>query len=260
MKKAKQTPDASTAAAAAIWEHEARGLRRIPVFMGLAVLLVGGYAMAQGGEDPEGAEQSAPDEAPEPAPEQPAAEQTPPEDPAPEPAATPEEVEDAPSGAEASDEPAPEGEAGADEPEPAPAKTRASARKAPRKARPAAVPAPAPAPAKSNDERIAQALEEGWMREGGGLLLVFPKNKQMSWDDAAKLCRRSKAGVSGWRLPTVSQLKSLRKANVLPMGTWWSSTDAGDASKAMALTTSKSDASEATKAEAGGQPVCVRKR
>lgn len=277
-----------TAVAAAAWERDAKGVQALPLVIGAAIVALVGYTLLSGGDEeaPEVAADEVADQGPEPAPaEEPA---TPKPDLAPEEAA---ETEGAVDG-EGTGETGGADEAGetrgtpADEPDSAAGGKRVLAAAQPKPSgsgsssgsksssgstkppsgsdptsgpKPTPAPTPAPAPAENTEERIAAALEAGWMREAGGFLLVFPKNAPVSWADASRLCRRKEAGVGGWKLPSVSQLEAVRKANGLPAGTWWSSNAAGEGS-ALALTTSKPKADETSKEDGRALPLCVRKR
>jgi hypothetical protein len=268
-----------TVAAADAWQRDAKAIQTFPLIGLAAIVVVGLYMMFSGGDDEEVA------------PEVAAAEEPIEETPSPPPVEEPKPKLDLPAeaagetegAADTEGEPAEDG--GPEDPggEGVPAATAdsgagkpASGKSKPALGRskpasggskpasggskPSAKPEPAPKPTLDPEEQIQAALKAGWMREAAGVLLVFPRNSPMTWDAADKLCRRRKqAGVGGWKLPSVGQLESLRKANALPGGTWWSSTAGAEDTKAQALTVTKSQPEEAAKADAAAMPVCVRK-
>jgi hypothetical protein len=237
----------SAAAAAAPWEEDAKGFRKLPAIVGGLLLLVAGWLVFAGDDAEKTSVAAAPAETPPPPP--PPSTTPPTTPPTPPPAAV---ISPAPT------EPAPTPTAGTPPPEP---KKTTSPRATPSETRPATSPTPAPSePAPDPTARIEAALKEGWMREAAGVLVVFPSSTPVPWERAANVCRRSEAGLSGWKLASRTQLEALRKANVLPMGTWWSSTAGVDETRAFALTTTASAPEERSKADDRASPACVRAR
>ena len=72
---------------------------------------------------------------------------------------------------------------------------------------------------------IIEAIENGEMR-AVDLILIAKTSELTPWRDAANRCRsKSVNGVRGWRLPTLNELKTIRKARMVERNyRYWSST------------------------------------
>ena len=238
-----------------VWEREAKSLDRLPLFLGAGLVAIGAFfALAESDEEEPPADEAV---APEADPEEPAAADDSDEQKTPEAVAEaddeeiPEEI--GPVLAAAAHTPTAEAE-----PAPPPQVPRKRAGRRRFKATAPAIEVP-PAPKADPKEKIDAAVDAGWMRASGSLLLVFPKNTPMPWDKARAVCQRGReAGLTRWRLARIGELKRLRSARALPAGTWWSSTAADDDTRALAL--APATQSEFPKQDAKALPLCVHVR
>lgn len=84
---------------------------------------------------------------------------------------------------------------------------------------------PSPASAQDEEALIVEAIETGEMR-AVDLILIAKTSELSPWRDAADRCRtKSVNGVRGWRLPTLDELKTIRKARMVERNyRYWSST------------------------------------
>jgi hypothetical protein len=94
------------------------------------------------------------------------------------------------------------------------------------------------------------------------LLVAGLPGEPSAWADASTYCRRKKiAGVGGWRLPSLSELKKLRGARMLRDGRYWSGTTGEPGSEEVWVVDRDARAVElVAKTEADAQPLCVRAR
>lgn len=85
-----------------------------------------------------------------------------------------------------------------------------------------------------------------------------PFEAEMNWSNAAARCEKK-----GMRLPTIEELKAAHRsgetASWRPIGWYWSSNDAGDSSRAWALSTGTGMAMDRPKVESGYHYVRCRK-
>ncbi|MEM6993491.1 MAG: hypothetical protein AAF721_23455 [Myxococcota bacterium] len=232
----------------------------MPVFLGAGLIAILGVVTVASGEDGETpkTEEAPPAEeaAAEPADaDEPASEETP-EAVA---DATPPEPEDASpvlaSGmapTEMPNETADGAEPARSRPAPRTAKRRASRRV--KKVEPIAPVARLP----SAEAKVEAALKEGWMRESGSLLLIFPSEQPMGWDGAKSLCqRRRDARLTDWRLARIGELEKLRASRALPAGTWWSATSSESGAEARIL--APTEAGQRSKASGKALALCVHR-
>ena len=127
--------------------------------------------------------------------------------------------------------------------------------------RPAVVPAVAPAPftGKQHDP-LARAVNEGRVGRLEGLYVVVGSAAATDWYTAANLCRgRSVDGTRGFRLPSIEELRWLRKrALVDPTHPLWSGTRVfGEPKQTWTLTAAGSQATQ-HKHTGTARTVCVR--
>lgn len=122
-------------------------------------------------------------------------------------------------------------------------------------------------PSASDDELeealIIEAIEKGEMR-AVDLILIAKTSELTPWRDAANRCRsKSVNGVRGWRLPTLNELKTIRKARMVERNyRYWSSTlatkvDTGH-SHVYVLDLSKGTIDPLSKEAADVRVLCVR--
>ena len=122
-------------------------------------------------------------------------------------------------------------------------------------------PPPNTAPSASQLEAaIAAAIAAGRMQEHGELLVLPAGTETMTWDEASARCRRRKAeGMRSWRLPSKGELVELRKAKLLPPGTYWSRAAVGG-DEAYAFDAASGRMNVWLKMEPNARALCVRKR
>ncbi|EDM76539.1 hypothetical protein PPSIR1_23329 [Plesiocystis pacifica SIR-1] len=85
-------------------------------------------------------------------------------------------------------------------------------------------PEPAPAPSSEDADVLAAAIAKGEL-QSLNLLVIAPDEGPSTWMSAANLCRNKRfQGVRGWRMPTLNELKALRKARMLGEERYWSAT------------------------------------
>lgn len=117
---------------------------------------------------------------------------------------------------------------------------------------------------KDERQRIEDAIEAGKMR-ALDLMIVLPKGPELSWRDAVDYCKmRRVSRVSGFRLPSAKELRSIRKARMLRTGDlYWTGTldkQAGNGSDHVLALNKKNRMVATPKSEPNGRPVCVRER
>jgi|GEM_PF-2504115 len=91
-------------------------------------------------------------------------------------------------------------------------------------------PAPSAEPSASASEaaaaearRVAAALDAGKIHALDALLVRTASRTTMSFADARKRCSKlDVAGLDGWRVPTLEELRTLRRARLLREGEYWS--------------------------------------
>lgn len=102
---------------------------------------------------------------------------------------------------------------------PAPIEPPVEARQTP----PPVVPAVA-ARAVDESRRVAAALDDGKIHALDALLIRTASRTPESFADAKRRCEKlDVAGLGGWQIPTLDELRSLRRARLLPEGEFWSS-------------------------------------
>lgn len=85
-------------------------------------------------------------------------------------------------------------------------------------------PEPTPAPSSEDADVLAAAIAKGEL-QSLNLLVIAPDEGPSTWMSAANLCRNKRfQGVRGWRMPTLNELKALRKARMLGQERYWSAT------------------------------------
>lgn len=85
-------------------------------------------------------------------------------------------------------------------------------------------PEPAPALGSEDADVLAAAIAKGEL-QSLNLLVIAPDEGPSTWMSAANLCRKKRfQGVRGWRMPTLNELKALRKARMLGKERYWSAT------------------------------------
>lgn len=92
-------------------------------------------------------------------------------------------------------------------------------------ASPPVVPTP-PAAGLAADEsrRVAAAVDDGKIHALDALLIRTATRTPESFADAKRRCEKlDVAGLRGWEIPTLDELRSLRRARLLPDGEFWSS-------------------------------------
>lgn len=120
---------------------------------------------------------------------------------------------------------------------------------------------PAPGEKDSLDVRLASDIDAGRVEIIGHMyLLAKTPQRTTTWDDADKICRgRSISGVGGWRLPSKSQARKLRKAGKLQRASYWTSTRVGH-DEMVAYDGGTGKTTVWLKIEPNAQAVCVRRR
>jgi hypothetical protein len=117
-------------------------------------------------------------------------------------------------------------------------KPKAFAPKAPAPAKHAAETTPAPPPtnppssaapqAAAESRRIAAAVDDGKIHALDALLSRTATRSPETFGDAKRRCEKlDVAGLTGWRVPTLDELRSLRRARLLPEGEFWSASNRG---------------------------------
>jgi hypothetical protein len=124
-------------------------------------------------------------------------------------------------------------------------------------------PPPPPDPSRpgpDEDTLVAAAIAEGKIRALDLLIFVPPRRGNvMEWKEAADYCRaKVVGGVRHFRLPSVREVRKIRKARMLPAGDYWTGTlTAGDRESVFVLDTSLRSVAPWHKSEEA-TPICVR--
>ncbi len=110
------------------------------------------------------------------------------------------------------------------------------------------------------DAAIEAALAAGRLEALDELLVSRAGASTMTWDEANGKCRRRKVeGLRSWRLPSKGQLMKLRKAKLLPSGSYWSRSVVGG-DEVYALDAGSGRMNVWLKMEPNARAICVRKR
>lgn len=81
--------------------------------------------------------------------------------------------------------------------------------------------------AAAESRRVAAALDAKQLHALDSLLIRAGSRKPEAFADARKRCSRLEvAGLEGWRLPSLDELRTLRRARMLPDGEYWSTSRA----------------------------------
>jgi hypothetical protein len=129
------------------------------------------------------------------------------------------------------------------------------------------VPPPAPTvvearPTGDNEaRRVAAALDAGHVRALDALLIRVGPRATERFGDARRRCSRLQvADLDGWRLPSLDELRRLRRARLLPDGEFWSSGWVG-ARTLFTLDRAVTRPQERERADEGNvRTLCVRQR
>jgi hypothetical protein len=82
---------------------------------------------------------------------------------------------------------------------------------------------PPPPPVDDDVAAINEAITDGHMRALDSILMLPPTTDTMTWDFARDHCRRQRvAGIGEWRMASKAELNRLRRARLLPTGSYWS--------------------------------------
>ncbi len=116
---------------------------------------------------------------------------------------------------------------------------------------------PTPSPGFTQADLVAKALAEGRIRRAGGLVIRNPKVTR-GWYGAMALCKRTRhAGLRGWRVPELTELRALWRARVIRSGTYWSAGKANrDGTRSFVLEDGKPRSKLRRDTQAGF--ICVR--
>lgn len=115
-------------------------------------------------------------------------------------------------------------------------------------------------PGLDEDTLVAAAIAEGKIRALDLLIFVPPmQGRVMPWLDAANHCRgMAVGGVRHFRLPSVREIRKIRRARMLPKGDYWTGTlSKDDEDSVYVLVTSLNSVAPWHKLEEA-TPICVR--
>ncbi len=106
--------------------------------------------------------------------------------------------------------------------------------------------------------RVRAALDSGRIHALDALLVRRPGRHDDAYADAARRCRRvQEAGLEAWRLPTLDELRELRRARMLPEGVFWSSSRRSGEAFTLSRGVTRP---EPTSIDAAADTLCVRSR
>lgn len=107
-----------------------------------------------------------------------------------------------------------------------PASVEPRAQQAPRSPSPVVPDARVAAREADESRRIAAALDDGKIHALDALLMRTAARAPEPFSDARRRCEHlDVAGLRGWRIPTLDELRALRRARLLPEGEFWSSSN-----------------------------------
>jgi hypothetical protein len=82
---------------------------------------------------------------------------------------------------------------------------------------------PPPPPVDDDVAAINEAITDGRMRALDSILMLPPTTDTMTWDFARDHCRKQRvAGIGEWRMASKAEVNRLRRARLLPTGSYWS--------------------------------------
>jgi hypothetical protein len=110
-------------------------------------------------------------------------------------------------------------------------------------------------------KQLEAALAEGDVKTSALSFAVVVDSQGTFWSDASTICSElSIDGVTGWRLPSIAELRDLGRARVLPGAAYWSRTRGRDVEMARVYNTRTRRSGTWLASEPTGSAVCVQPR